>query len=56
MICPSCHTRNNYYHRYCYYCGTKLNNEEFTEDKGQELFDEDEMLHEEYPCHPGSRA
>ncbi|MBM7581662.1 hypothetical protein JOD02_000485 [Caldicoprobacter guelmensis] len=24
MICPSCGTRNNYYHRYCYYCGYKL--------------------------------
>jgi len=24
MQCPSCGTRNNYYHRYCYYCGYKL--------------------------------
>lgn len=24
MICPSCKTKNQYYHRYCYYCGYKL--------------------------------
>jgi hypothetical protein len=24
MQCPSCKTQNNYYHRYCYYCGHKL--------------------------------
>lgn len=24
MLCPSCGTRNNYYHRYCYNCGYKL--------------------------------
>jgi len=24
MLCPNCGTRNNYYHRYCYYCGYKL--------------------------------
>ena len=24
MICSSCGTKNNYYHRYCYYCGNKL--------------------------------
>lgn len=28
MICPSCGTKNNYYHRYCYYCGNKLNQPE----------------------------
>lgn len=24
MKCPACGTRNNYYHRYCYFCGEKL--------------------------------
>ncbi len=24
MFCPSCGTKNNYYHRYCFYCGTAL--------------------------------
>lgn len=24
MICPSCKTKNQYYHRFCYYCGYKL--------------------------------
>lgn len=25
MFCPSCGTKNNYYHRYCFYCGASLN-------------------------------
>jgi|GEM_PF-6497223 len=24
MKCPACGTRNNFYHRYCYFCGEKL--------------------------------
>ena len=24
MFCPSCNTRNQFYHNYCYYCGHKL--------------------------------
>jgi len=33
MQCPSCGTRNNYYHRYCYNCGYKLLAAEEPEDK-----------------------
>ena len=29
MICPSCSMKNNYYHRYCFNCGTRLINEEY---------------------------
>lgn len=25
MICDACQTRNNYYHKFCYHCGVKLN-------------------------------
>lgn len=28
MICPSCGMKNNYYHRYCFNCGTKLIDDE----------------------------
>lgn len=24
MVCDNCNTRNNYYHHYCYNCGSKL--------------------------------
>ena len=24
MFCPSCGTKNNYYHRYCFHCGARL--------------------------------
>jgi hypothetical protein len=27
MFCPSCGTKNNYYHRYCFHCGAKLSTE-----------------------------
>jgi len=47
MICPSCHTRNNYYHKYCYNCGTKLNNEEFVEEKLPDPSDESEAGYDE---------
>jgi len=30
MICPSCKTKNQYYHRYCYYCGHKLDTHKIT--------------------------
>ncbi|MGI6140279.1 MAG: hypothetical protein ACOYEH_00935 [Caldicoprobacterales bacterium] len=42
MICPSCGTKNNYYHRYCYYCGSRLVNEEYSEK--EQLFPEHESL------------
>ncbi len=47
MICPSCNTRNNYYHRYCHFCGAKLNNEEVMEDKLPDSLDGIEALHED---------
>ncbi len=28
MLCPSCGTKNNYYHRYCYNCGYRLINDQ----------------------------
>ncbi|NLO81494.1 MAG: hypothetical protein GX094_00295 [Clostridiales bacterium] len=45
MICPSCGTKNNYYHRYCYYCGNKLLSQAETvdpqdKDKSGMLFDD----------------
>ncbi|MBE3100655.1 MAG: zinc ribbon domain-containing protein [Firmicutes bacterium] len=31
MFCPSCGTKNNYYHRFCFHCGTRLSTEEQVE-------------------------
>lgn len=27
MFCPSCGTKNNYYHRFCFHCGARLSSE-----------------------------
>jgi len=39
MICPSCGIKNNYYHKYCFNCGTKLiddGNEKLSAEKEDE--------------------
>ena len=46
MICPSCGMRNNYFHRYCFNCGTRLINDEVT-DEALQLSDKDQYFMEE---------
>ena len=45
MICPSCGTRNNYYHRFCYYCGARLTEKTPLENK--QPFEENVFLADE---------
>ena len=50
MFCPSCHTRNQFFNNYCYFCGHKLKEANNTSHNSQE--DQQEDQDKEYILDP----